>query len=76
MAVNEITNTGVELALDEFNRTGLDAMLAKYGGGPSRKWYVEVGNWRYDQKLLIRAAHVHEGLGKLPPRAAGLVPRP
>ena len=24
MAVNEITNTGVELALDEFNRTGLD----------------------------------------------------
>ena len=71
MAVNEITNTGVELALNEFNRTGLDAMLAKYGGGPSRKWYVEVGNWRYDQKLLIRAAHVHEGLGKLPLRGPG-----
>ena len=31
------------------------------------KW----GNWRYDQKLIARAAHVYEGLGELPPRGPG-----
>lgn len=46
-------------------------MIEKYGGGRSTKWYVEAGNWRYDQKLIARAAHVHEGLGELPPRGPG-----
>ena len=46
-------------------------MIEKYGGGRSTRWYVEVGNWRYDQKLIARAAHVHEGFGELPPRGPG-----
>lgn len=66
-----ITSNGVDLALEEFNRIGLDAMLRKYGGGRSTRWLVEVGNRRYDQKLIARAAHVHEGLGELPPRGPG-----
>lgn len=67
MGVTEITRKGVDLALQEFSRIGLDAMIEKYGGGRSTKWYVEAGNWRYDQKLIARAAHVHEGFGELPP---------
>ena len=71
MAVSDITEIGVDLAVAEFNRTGLDAMIEKYGGGRSTKWYVEVGNGRYDQKLIARAAHVQEGFGELPPRGPG-----
>ena len=71
MAVSDITRNGVDLALEEFDRLGLDAMIEKYGGGRSTRWYVEVGNWRYDQKLIARAAHVHEGFGELPPRGPG-----
>ena len=71
MAVTDITRKGVDLALQEFSRIGLDAMIEKYGGGRSTKWYVEAGNWRYDQKLIARAAHVHEGFGELPPLGPG-----
>ena len=71
MAVHDISRTGVESALEEFHRVGLGAMLEEYHGGRSRDWYAEVGNWVYDQKLLVRAAHVHQGLGYLPPRGPG-----
>ena len=62
---------GIETALEEFRRIGLDGMLEKYGGGPSTRWYVEAGTRRYDQKVLVRSAHVHQGLGDLPPRGPG-----
>ena len=71
MAVKDVTRDGVEAALEEFHRTGLEAMLEEYGGGPSTKWYLEVGNSRYDQKLVVRAAHVLQGLGPLPPLVPG-----
>ena len=71
MAVRDITRTGVESAIEEFRRIGLDAMLEEYGGGPSRDWYAEVGNRVYDQKLLVRAAHVHQGYEHLAPRGSG-----
>ena len=71
MAVIDVTRKGVESALEEFRRIGLDAMLERYAGGPSTHWYVEVGLRRFDQKVLLRAAHVHEGLGELPPRGTG-----
>ena len=71
MAVKDVTTDGVEAAIEEFRRTGLDAMLEKYGGGPSTKWYLEVGSARYDQKLVVRAAHVLQGLGNLPPLVPG-----
>ena len=71
MAVIDVTRKGVESALEEFRCIGLDAMLERYGGGPSTRWYVEVADRRFDQKVLLRAAHVHEGLGELAPRGPG-----
>ena len=71
MAVKDVTKDGVEAAIGEFRRTGLEAMLEKYGGGPSTKWYLKVGTSRYDQKLVVRAAHVLQGLGDLPPLVPG-----
>ena len=44
MAVKDVTGAGVETALEEFRRIRLDAMLEKYGGRPSTRWYVEVGS--------------------------------
>ena len=44
-----------------------EPMLEKYGGGASKKWYLKIDNHHYDQKLIIRAAHVHQGLGELAP---------
>ena len=71
MAVKDVTKDAVESALEEFRDTTLEAMLDKYGGGPSRKWYVQFGNRLYDQKLVVRAAHVLQGLGELYPRGSG-----
>ena len=71
MSVKDVTEEGVELSIEEFRRTSLLAMLEKYGGGPSTKWYLEVGSARYDQKLVVRAAHVLQGLGPLPPLVPG-----
>ena len=69
MAVKDVTKASVESALEEFRQTGLQAILERYGGGPSTKWYVQVDHLLYDQKLVVRAAHVIQGLGDLYPRA-------
>ena len=47
----------VRAAMQEFDRKGLKAMLKKYGGGESDKWYIRSKGRSYDQKLIIRAAH-------------------
>ena len=65
MAVREIGRDAVEAALKEFRRRGRNAMLTKYGGGPSTHWYIEIRGSHFDQKLVIRAAHEHQGLGRL-----------
>lgn len=71
MAVTDVTREGVELALREFRRIGLEAMLAKYGGRPSTRWYVKVEHHHFDQKVLLRAAHRRQHLGELPPHGPG-----
>ena len=71
MAVKDVTRRGVEAALDGFRRIGLDAMLERYGVRASTRWYVEVDGRRFDQKVLLRAAHVRDDLGELPPRGPG-----
>lgn len=71
MAVSDVAKRAVQSALDEFPLIGLHAMLEKYGRRPSTRWYVEVGDRPFDQRVLLRAAHVHEGLGVLPPRETG-----
>ena len=69
MAVKDIGKDAVEYAVAEFARLRQRAMLEKYGGGASKKWYLKIDNHHYDQKLIIRAAHVHQGLGELAPAA-------
>lgn len=57
MAFGDVTREGVESACKEFDRVGRDAMLAKYGGRPSSKLYIEHKGKYYDQRLILRAAH-------------------
>ena len=71
MAVRDVTRDSVESALAEFRRIGPDAMLKKYGGERSTRYYVLDGDRGFDQKLVVRAAHVHQDLGELPPRGPG-----
>ncbi len=70
MAVKDIGREAVERALDEFLDTSRQDMLEKYGGGPSTKWYIEADGRYFDQKLIVRAAHMHQGLGQLGPRGS------
>ena len=64
MGLRDISRKAVEAALAEFRRAGRDAMLRKYRGGASTRWYIEENDEHFDQKLVIRAAHEHEGLGR------------
>ena len=75
MTVREIGRDAVEAALKEFRRRGRKAMLTKYRGGPSTHWYIEIGGSHFDQKLVIRAAHEHQGLGRLGDFNAGQAKR-
>lgn len=68
MALKDIGKRAVEDAIEEFDRIHREGRPAKYGGGPSRRWYLKVGDRLYDQKLIIRAGHVHQGLGELAPQ--------
>ena len=67
MPLRDVTKDGVESAIREFDRLCLDGMLQKYSGGKSTKWYIERRGKKYDQKLVLRAAHELQGLGPLPP---------
>ena len=66
MPLRDVTRDGVESAIREFDRICLDGMLRKYSGGKSTKWYIERRGKKYDQKLVLRAAHELQGLGPLP----------
>ena len=66
MALSNITKEAVDRALREFDRHEPEAMLKRYGGGFSTRWYVRHRGKHYDQKLLLRAAHELSDLGPLP----------
>ena len=66
MALKDIRREFVIKAIEEFDKIGQDRMLDKYGGGRSTRWYILYKGKRYDQKLICRAAHQLQGLGKLP----------
>ena len=66
MALRDIMREEVELALKEFDSIGVKGMIERYSGGRSTNWYIQIGGRRYDQKLICRAAHEHQGLGPLP----------
>ena len=40
-------------------------MVDRYGGTRSTRWFVELGDRRFDRKVLLRAAHVHDGVGEM-----------
>ena len=67
MPLRDIKRESVESAIREFDSIGLDGMLRKYSGDRSTKWYIECHGQKYDQKLVLRAAHELQGLGPLPP---------
>ena len=67
MALHAITGEAVTEALRQFDREGRDAMLERYGGGLSTRWYIRHAGKHYDQKLVLRAAHEISGQGALPP---------
>ncbi len=48
-------------AMREFNSKGLTDMITEHGGGGSVKWYIRFQDRRYDQKLILQAAHAHAG---------------
>ena len=66
MALKDIRRDSVIKAIEEFDKIGQNRMLDKYGGGRSTRWYIHYEGKRYDQKLICRAAHHLQGLGKLP----------
>ncbi len=66
MSYNDVVRKSVEEAIRKFDQRGKDAMLKKYGRGASTRWYVCYRGRLYDQKLLLRAAHELQGLGRLP----------
>ena len=57
MALTDITQTGVESAVTEFDRIGREAFLNKYGFGEARSYFLIVANKRYDSKAIAGAAH-------------------
>ena len=61
MAFSDLTDpTAVEAALDEFDRIGRDAFLAKYGFGRATGHFVERDGKRYDSKAIYGAAHGYQ----------------
>lgn len=72
MTLGQVGMEAVEQAIAEYDRIGPEQMLRKYRGrGPSTRWYVRFRRKHYDQKLILHAAHVLQGLGEPPPFNAG-----
>ena len=65
MTLRNISRKFVIKAIEQFDELGLEEMLVKYDGGPSTKWYINYNGEYYDQKLICRAAHKLQGLGRL-----------
>jgi hypothetical protein len=58
MALSDITDRSAVLrAIEEFDRIGRDAFLAKYRFGESRSYWLLHDGKRYDSKAIIGAAH-------------------
>ncbi len=61
------SRAAVEAALSEYDDTGQDAFLSKYGFGPSRSYFLIANGRRYDSKAIVGAAYgfEHPDLGPL-----------
>ncbi|MBB5408872.1 hypothetical protein HDG34_002809 [Paraburkholderia sp. HC6.4b] len=47
-------------AVEEFDRSGRDAFLEKYGFGKARDYFLLINGKRYDSKAIFGAAHGHQ----------------
>ena len=67
MTLESITRETVLAAVEEYDRLGRDAFLAKYGFGPAREYFLEIGGRLYDSKAICGAARgfVHPDRGPL-----------
>jgi hypothetical protein len=63
------SRTAIVQALDEFDRMGRSAFLAKYGFSDTRRYFVVREGRLYDSKAVVGAAHAHEfpDMGPLTP---------
>ena len=61
MSLLAITDrTAISRALEEFDRLGREAFLAKYGFGRSRRFFVKHRGKLYDSKAIVGAAHGYQ----------------
>ena len=61
MSLGDLTDRhAVESAIEEFDRIGRDAFLAKYGFGPARSYFLLYRGFRYDSKAVVGAAHGYQ----------------
>lgn len=71
MGLGDLTSAeAVERALDEFDRLGQEAFLAKYGFGPSLSYFVLRDDKRYDSKAVVGAAYAYQYPDREPLAAA------
>ena len=61
MSLGDLTDRQVvESTIEEFDRIGRDAFLAKYGFGPARSYFLLHRGFRYDSKAIAGAAHGYQ----------------
>ena len=70
MALSDVTAKGVERAIDEFDRLGREAFLAKFGFGKAHGFFLVRGSRRYDSKAVVGVAHGYDrsDIGPLRPQ--------
>ena len=70
MALSDVTASGVERAIVDFDRLGRDSFLARYGFGKARGYFLIRSGRRYDSKAVVGAAHGYDlpELGPLRPQ--------
>ncbi|GIH09398.1 hypothetical protein Rhe02_74650 [Rhizocola hellebori] len=57
MALAEVTRPAVEAAIEEFDRLGRDAFLATHNFGKAKRYFLIIGDRRYDSKAIMGYAH-------------------
>ena len=61
MTLGDVTDPeAVNAAMDEFDRIGSEAFLAKYGFGAATRYLVQRGERLYDSKAIAGVAHGYQ----------------
>ncbi|MYX98465.1 hypothetical protein GT045_27585 [Streptomyces sp. SID486] len=57
MALTDITRVEIQKAMEEYDRLGREAFLARHGFRPARRYLLVHLGRRYDSKAIVGAAH-------------------